>query len=125
MAEAVLRLGLFLPDDNGYWRRTIIEEGTTVTGQVIGEVLELTLLPSITVWEHHLQKRLAAGVYFEVAARVAEKCNAEIIQKSNIVGCRVGDGDLVLGRYPSVPFTFSRVCLGFQEAIMGELGAAG
>jgi hypothetical protein len=127
---SVLMIGQFKPvfwlpgksDSPVTWERVIAEEGTTVTASLTGDSLELNLAPAISVYSHHHGKRLAAGVYFEIAARYAEKVGGEVVQRATVVGCKEGNlpvpQQLVLARYPQLPMSFERVCPGFRELFL-------
>jgi hypothetical protein len=127
LAQAILRVGQFhpkpgTPTDNGVplaWARHIGEENTIVTVSLAGGAFDLTISPSISSFDHHLGKRLTAGVYFEISAKYAEKVDGEIVQRATVVGCKNVDGSgLVIARYPSMPLSFDRICHGFQSVLM-------
>ena len=121
IAETVLRLGLFIDGGLGNLKRYIAEEQVTVVAQFMNDSLELSLQPSIGVWEHHMGKRIAGGVYFEIAAKYAEKVGGEIVQHANILQCQDGGGsDHLLASYPSMPLQWAKVCPGFRAVILGE-----
>lgn len=127
-AIAVLNVGLFkpvywLPSNPDYavnWERVIPEEGTVVNASLSDQSLELNLSPAISVFAHHIGKRVAASVYFEIAAKYAEKVGGEIIQRATVVGCKSGDHpqELVLARYPNMPMNFERICPGFRAVLL-------
>ena len=133
-AVAILSVGLFRPtywppSNPQYavtWERAIPEEGAVVSASIANDALELSILPAISVFAHHAGKRLAAGVYFEIAARYAEKVGGVIVQKATVQGCTDGPPaqELVLARYPEMPLSFDRVCPGFRAVILGEPEAA-
>ena len=124
----MLSVGLFrpvywLPNKPGFavnWERAIPEEGTVVTASLSDDSLELNISPAISVFAHHQGKRLAASVYFEIAAKYAEKVGGEIIQRATVVGCKSGDHpqELVIARYPGLPMSFERICPGFREVLL-------
>jgi hypothetical protein len=128
----VLEVGLFkpvywLPSDPKHavnWERAIPEEGTIVNVSLTGDSLELNISPAISVFAHHLGKRLAASVYFEIAAKYAEKVGGDIVQRATVIGCKAGDHpqELVLARYPSLPMSFERICPGFQAVLLEDHG---
>ena len=126
IAETVLRVGMFTPMHSypGYWRRDIKEEGTSVEASFNEEAsLILRLDPTVSVYSHHAGKRIAAGVYFEIAAKYAEKVGGTIIQRANVVGCKeegAGVADLVLAQYPNLPLQWGSICNGFREVLLGE-----
>ncbi len=127
IATLVLRTGLFVPsDDLGLqWSRYVLEEGCSVNAILIPDAgaLRLELTPSVSAYEHHMTKRLAGGVYFEIAARYAEKVDGKITQLSNVTGCTEGGvSEHVLAHYPALPLCWEQVCPGFREAIMGAGG---
>ncbi|MPZ49462.1 MAG: hypothetical protein GEU75_09230 [Dehalococcoidia bacterium] len=129
---AVLTVGLFkpvywLPNKPEYavnWERVIPEEGTVVNASLSDQSLELNISPAISVFAHHSGKRLAASVYFEIAAKYAEKVGGEIIQRATVVGCKDGDHpqELLIAKYPALPLSFERICPGFR-AVLLEGGA--
>jgi hypothetical protein len=102
------------------WERVIPEEGTVVNASISDEALELNISPAISVFAHHTGKRLAASVYFEIAAKYAEKVGGEIIQRATVVGCKAGDHpqELLIARYPSMPMSFDRICSGFRAVLL-------
>lgn len=102
------------------FERSIPEEGTMVTATIQADALHLQINPSISMMAHHSDKRLAAGVYFEIAARYAEKTDGKITQMSNIGAC-IEDGisQKVLAVYPDHPLDFNKICVGFQEVLSG------
>jgi hypothetical protein len=104
------------------WERAVAEEGATVTVHVIKDALELSISPAISVFHHHLGKRITAGIYFEIAARYAEKVGGVIVQRATVEGCTSGETtkELLLASYPSMPLSFDRICNGFRETILGE-----
>ena len=133
IAVAILTVGQFRPTftraEDGLavtWERAIPEEGAVVSASIANDALELSILPAISVFAHHAGKRLAAGVYFEIAARYAEKVGGVIVQKATVQGCTDGPPaqELVLARYPEMPLSFDRVCPGFRAVILGEPEAA-
>lgn len=129
VAAAVLAVGLFVPVDGvtGTWRRLIPEEGTTVNAIFVPEsrVLRIELTPSVSQYAHHAEKRIASGVYFEIAAKYAEKVGGTIKQLSNVTGCTEGGvSEHVLAQYPASPLCWEQVCPGFRETILGTTDAA-
>lgn len=131
LAATILTVGQFVPSPMAasdgmkvprFWKREIPEERATVTVSLAGGSFEATIAPSISNFDHHLGKRITAGVYFEIAAKYAEKVNGEIVQRATVVGCKdtaQGTG-LVLARYPSMPMNFDRVCAGFQQVLLAD-----
>ena len=130
VAVGILSIGLFTPTywkpaDSIYaviWERQIPEEAVTVTASLKEGSLNLSLSPAISAFADHAGKRIAGGVYFEIAAKYAEKVGGEIIQKATVAGCKLGrdSQELLLGRYPSLPMNFERVCAGFQVVFLGD-----
>jgi len=59
-----------------------------------------------------------AGVYFEIAAKYAEKVGGTIIQQANVAGCRTLEGQLLLAEYPLLPLSYDRICNGFKELLL-------
>lgn len=128
-AVAVLTVGLFKPTYwNGQskvavnWERHIEAEGTAVHAAFRDGSLELNLAPAISVYSQHSGKRIAASVYFEIAARYAEKVAGTIVQRATVVGCKAGGQpqELVLAEYPGQPMSFDRICAGFRAVLQGE-----
>lgn len=124
LAEAMLAIGLFLPLDKPLtWRRDLPEEGTSVFASFVLDQLQLQIQPAISNIDHHAEKRIAASVYFEMAAKFAEKVGGTITQRAQVAGCRIEgstNADLIVARYPDQPLMFDHVCPGFQAVILGE-----
>lgn len=125
----ILTIGQFTPtgtpEHSVYWERLIPEEGTKVGAQFnpAANSLDLSISPSISQYEHHAMKRIAAGVYFEIAAKYAEKVNGTIEQRANVSGCRVGPDQvsgLRLAAYPDQPLSYERICAGFQQLFLHD-----
>lgn len=127
-AEAILSLGMFTPAESypgapKRWERQVRDDDgmlVTVTGQVLGDRLTLSLRPNITAFEHH--RRVSGGVYLEIACKVAEKCGAKIVQSSNIGECiENSDRNKLLADYGAgQPMDWAAVCIGYQKIILGE-----
>ena len=129
VASAVLSVGMFAPLEgiSTTWRRPIPEEGTAVNAIFVPESnsLRLELTPSVSQYAHHAEKRVASGVYFEIAAKYAEKVGGRITQLSNVSGCTEGGvSEHVLAHYPETPLLWEQVCPGFRETILGPEAAA-
>ena len=130
LAASILSIGRFVPkaacaEEAGIpliWQRYIEEEDAIVTVSLTGGIFDASISPSINSFDHHLGKRVTAGVYFEISAKYAEKVGGEIIQRATVTGCKESSGGagLVIARYPSMPMTFDRVCNGFQTVLLGE-----
>ena len=125
VAAAILALGLFSPTTGmaNTWQRAIDEERTVVRAilQPESNSLRLELSPAVSHYEHHAAKRTASGVYFEIAAKYAERVDGRITQLSNVVGCvESGIAEHILADYPEIPMLWERVCPGFRETILGE-----
>ena len=124
VAVAILATGLFTPSiaaGVSVWERLIAEEGASVNASFGDDALNLSLSPAISTYDHHAGKRIAAGVYFEIAAKYAEKVGGTIVQLSNVVGCQAdGTRQLLLAEYPLVPLEFKRICNGFKAVLLGE-----
>jgi len=130
LVTATLTIGQFKPvyfsperpDLATRWERAVPEEGATVSVHVVNDGIELSISPAISHYEHHMGKRLAAGIYFEIAARYAEKVNGTVIQRATVEGCTSGQTskELLLATYPTMPLSFDRICDGFQVTILGE-----
>jgi hypothetical protein len=130
-AAAILTIGQFrpvyrLPLDSDIaltWERVVAEEGTTVTVSLAADSFDLSISPPISAFAHHIGKRITAGIYFEVAAKYAEKVGGEILQRATVVGCKAAEQGpgLLIARYPSLPMGFDRVCAGFQTVLLEGL----
>ena len=121
VAHAILFLGMFNPPatDAGFWHR-VAEAGTTVNAVFSGEHLRLELSPSISYYAQHADKRISGGIYFEIAAKYAERVGGTIKQISNVEGCKDGGTtEHILAMYPHMPMLWERVCPGFREVILG------
>ena len=104
------------------WRRDIPEEATAVAATLDGLSLSLSLLPAVSDYAGHAGKRIAASVYFEIAAKYAEKVNGTIVQHSNVGACKGLNGtttEHLLADYPFMPLLYERVCPGFREVLAG------
>lgn len=119
IAAVQLAIGQFeWQEHNQTWRREIPEEHTFVQVSYVNDRLHLEILPSIQQYEHHAGKRITAGVYFEMAARYAQKVNGRVEQLANVVGCStVGIQRKVLAEYPRSPMNFNAICNGFMEVL--------
>lgn len=122
IARAQLAIGQFVYDPTtDRWSRRIDEEGTTVTAVLSTDRLCLALQPSITQYSHHFGKRVAIGVYLEMAARYGEKVGGVVEQLSNVSGCsESGIARKQLAWYPTQPIDYERVCAGFRDVIAGH-----
>lgn len=130
LVRATLTIGQFKPvyfapeqpDLARRWERDVPQEDATVTVHVVNDGIELSISPAISHYDHHMGKRIAAGIYFEIAARYAEKVGGTVIQRATVEGCTSGQGskELLLASYPTMPLSFERICDGFQVAILGE-----
>jgi hypothetical protein len=126
-AIAVLGVGLFKPvywtpgrpEAAVNWERQIDAEGTVVHAALREGSLELNLAPAISIFSQHHGKRLAASVYFEIAAKYAEKVSGTIVQRATVVGCKPSSSpqELILAEYPAMPMSFDRICPGFRAVL--------
>jgi hypothetical protein len=126
-AVSVLGVGLFKPvywspgrpEAAVNWERQIDSEGTVVHASLRDGSLELNLAPAISVFSQHHGKRIAASVYFEIAAKYAEKVGGTIIQRATVVGCKPTSSpqELILAEYPAMPMSFDRICPGFRAVL--------
>ena len=128
LAIAILQIGQFKPRYTAagaefptLWERDINEEGNRVTVSIAGQDFEVNITPSISTYEQHAGKRITAGLYFEIAAKYAEKVGGEVIQRATVFGCKDAqqEATLHLASYPSIPLSFERVCKGFQAVLLG------
>lgn len=141
LAVPILIIGQFLPifwdttrdvrdliemdaqDVPASWVREIPEEGCRVTVNLVSNKFEAKISPAISAADHHIGKRITAGVYFEIAAKYAEKIDGEIKQLSTVTLCRPPEGSessLLLAHYPELPMDFSRICVGFQSVMLPQ-----
>lgn len=130
IAASILTIGMFepvyflpgRPDIAVNWERLVPEEGCIVRASITSESLDLNISPAISSYGHHANKRITASLYFEIAAKYAEKVGGEIIQRATVVGCKHSyqPQDLVIGHYPSSPLSFTKVCPGFQAVLLGS-----
>lgn len=116
-----MRIGEFEPNESGLiWVRQVPEEGTTITMRRGPDEVILSISPSVITYDHHLNKRITASIYFEIAAKYAEKVGGEIRQLGRIYTCW-SNLPQVMASYPSQPLKdWSTICHGFREAITGE-----
>ncbi len=128
-ALAILEIGQFKPSYTAagseyptLWERLVEEENCRVTVSINGQSFEVNIAPSISHYDHHANKRITAGVYFEIATKYAEKVGGEMVQRATVLGCKeeMQESSLVVAHYPLMPMSFERVCRGFQEVILGE-----
>ena len=134
IARTILAIGLFVPETvtvgHPEFRRRIEEEKTTVIAELkpaddfTPAHLKLSLSPSVSQYAHHADKRIAGSVMFEIAAKYAEAVEGTIIQQANVTGCveAGAPNNRVLAQYPESPMLWEKVCLGFQETILGDPG---
>lgn len=127
IALSILQIGMFKPSYTAdgsewptLWERVIGEENARVTVSIAGQNFEINISPSISTFDQHLGKRITAGVYFEIAAKYAEKVGGEIIQRATVLGCRDEhqESSLLLASYPSSPMMYEKICRGFQQILM-------
>lgn len=104
------------------WERVIPEEGTIVRASITNESLDLNISPAISTYSHHYGKRITAGVYFEIAAKYAERVDGQMIQRATVVGCKPSNSnmELIIASYPLLPLDYSKICPGFQAVILGD-----
>ena len=81
------------------------------------DCLEVHISPNVATYEHHAQRRVAASVMFEIAAKMAEKGNCTILHLANVAGCK-DDTEPLLADYPLLPFQWERLCRGFKETFL-------
>ena len=124
IAEAVLAIGLFQKSGFGQWKRDVPEEHGAVYAafETMGDgvkTLTLSISPAVSSDEGHHGKRVLAGIYFEIAAKYAEKVDGRIVQQANIGRCiQDGVNQRVLAEYPDMPMDWSRICQGFQRELL-------
>ena len=124
IAKAILITGQFICQDQAglSWKRELPEEQTAVIANLTGGEFALSIQPGVSTFAGHANKRLAAGVYFEISAKFAERVQGTITQYSNVGECKGPNGETehVLAIYPDLPLRFERCCLGFQAVFLGE-----
>lgn len=122
LAETILAIGLFKKLHDFEWYRELPEEGTTVNANLITDHLTLTISPAVSTFMGHLNKRHAAGVVFEIAAKYAERVQGTIIEHANVVGCKpsLEVSERLLAVYPDTHLDFLQLCPGWQATFMGE-----
>ena len=105
------------------WERKLEEEGSAVTATLTLTTLALSISPSVSAYADHANKRHAAGVYFEMAAKYAERVQGTITQHATVSECKEVSGsvDRILAVYPLKRLDFSQVCRGFQELFVSPL----
>ena len=127
IAIPILTLGQFHETQSGTrWDRQVPDEGCNVWVQLLtGQGrMEIGLEPSINNWAGHHDKRNAAGIMFEIAARYAEKVGGTVEQTGiNVLECKDSPNisKRFLGKYPEGRMEFSRCCPGFQEVFLGTI----
>lgn len=125
MANAILLLGEFVQTGLLEYHRDVRLDEYNLHRVIArleeqNNTLRLELSPTISLYPQHMVHRIDAGVYFEIAAKYAEKVNGHIVQLSNVAGCNNGTSERLLAYYPTQPLMWDQVCPGFQEAIMGH-----
>ena len=122
LAVSILEIAQFVPTEvSGVttWRRKIPEEGCEVSSTLIN-AFSLHISPSISNYLGHFGKRITAGVFFETAAKYAEKVGGEIVHQNNIGECRGPGGETqhILATYPDLPLQWDRICPGFRQTLL-------
>ena len=121
IAESVLTIAQF-NQVGTEWQRAVPEEECVVIAQLdIGEgKLRLMMRPAISGPNHHENRRVSAGIYFEVAAKYAEKVDGIVEQHGLVVPCRTPIGPLTktIAVYPDRRLAWDNVCAGFQKEII-------
>lgn len=135
IATAVLLTGEFYPmfvdipqvaASRQFYRDISLDDGSqhrvVARMEPENDALRLELSPSISQYMQHAAHRIDGGVYFEIAAKYAEKVGGVIKQLANVSGCVEAGGinEKILASYPSRPMMWEQVCRGFQEAILGH-----
>jgi hypothetical protein len=123
VAETILAIGQFVPNDEGTAFYRDVGE-SRVTAYLTGDKLTLSITPAVSIDSHHEGKREAASVYFEIAARYAQRVNGQIKQCSTIQTCGQ-ERERVIAQYPELPLAFSSVCPGFRRTFTGVEGEEG
>ena len=118
IAEAALRIGQFEQRDHWVWRRMVEGEGYVDVQQGADGELIIMLSPVISAAEHHLNKRVIAGIAFEIASKYAAHVNGEVRQIGRIASC--GGQTELIAVYPDEPLRdWHNICPGFR-AIMDD-----
>lgn len=112
----MLAIGQWVDKGGDVWERAF-DGNKTVIARFEGTTLVLSLSPTISSAEGHVGHRNSGGALFELAARVAERCNAGVVQHSNVGAC--GQGSRVLAE-PGKRFAFEALCPGFQSIFTAE-----
>lgn len=122
IAVAQLTIGQFTNDGFNRWMRSIEEEQTAVIANLMEDGLLLSLTPAVASMAGHHDKRIAASVMYEMAARYAEKVNGVVQQEGiNVPECR--DPEHVhrtLAVYPDTRLDFAMLCPGFRVVFLGD-----
>ena len=123
LAIAQLTVGGWTLATTGVYVRQFPDEGTTVSVRLTDDTIEISLSPPVHNLEGHTQKRNAAGAMYSLAAAYGEKAGATVTQTGiNVAACMSeGRAQRVLAVYPSHPFTFDDLCLGFRMAFDSDL----
>lgn len=125
LARVVLTIGQFTEQPGDRWVRELGTDEQGQTMRVVGSFdlvpgqparLRLQIEPSISSYPHHFERRIQAGVAFEIAWRFAERVHGEITQLANVSGCADGGvNSRFLASAPDNPLLFDRLCAGFRE----------
>jgi len=124
LAISQLTVGGWLLSPAGVFVRTFPGENTSVSVRLTEDTMEISLSPPVHNLEGHTQKRNAAGAMYSLAAAYAEKTGATITQTGiNVAVCMSeGKAQRILAVYPGSPLDWEKLCPGFREAFLGELG---
>lgn len=124
IAEATLLVGRFLKAADGGWRRLVEEEQASIAAYATREGLLLSISPPVSSLAGHANKRIAASVMYEIAARYAEKVDGTIQQEGiNVAACQLegqGGAARVLAAYPESRLDFRQLCVGWRSVFLGE-----
>ena len=124
LAEAQLTVGGWVLSPSGVYVRNFEDEHTSVSVRLTDDTMEISLSPPIHSFDGHTQKRNAAGAMYSLAAAYGEKSGATITQSGINVPMCMSEGrqQRILAVYPGSPLDWEKLCPGFREAFLGELG---
>lgn len=120
-AERILAIAGFTGNARRGWSRKF-EDETRIDVTADQGDLVLNVHPPIRTVEDHQRQRLAAAVSFKISAYLAEDAGGEIVHEGSQKECLTEreKSDVIVGRYPSDPFTFRKLCRGFREVFLGS-----
>lgn len=119
LLESLLKIGLFRLA-GGQWVRYLPDtESVAIKHNIAAGTIEMSISPTVGRYEQHAERRVAASVMFEMAAKIAERVEGEIWHIANVIGCRRSDGmTSPLAVYPDHPLLYENLCPGFREVFV-------